>query len=165
MAGTASTLGRVSSLWTPDGERKVERATPGGPPPQAGSPPAGPPSVGPEGEEMSDDEMMEVARELAAAPVEDVIANHCYGMFELAALHLSQQPPQLPQARLAIDAFGYLVDGLGERLGQHAATLNEGLGQLRLAFVRIAEAGGAAMSGGPGGGDAGDSASQSGGEM
>lgn len=102
---------------------------------------------------MSEEEMMEVARELAAAPVEDVIANHCYGMFELAALHLSQQPPQLPQARVAIDAFGYLVDGLGERLGQHAATLGEGLNQLRLAFVRIAEAGGAAMSGGPAGAD------------
>jgi hypothetical protein len=85
-------------------------------------------------------ELEEVAKHLAAAPAEDVVANHCYGLFELAALHLSQQPPQLDKARLAIDALGLLVDGLGERLGQHAPALAEGLAQLRLAFVRIAEA-------------------------
>lgn len=72
--------------------------------------------------------------------MEDVIVNHCFGLFELAALHLSQQPVNLTAARLSIDALGYLVEGLGERLGSHAATLAEGLTQLRLAFVRIAEA-------------------------
>ena len=59
------------------------------------------------------------------------MANHCYGLFELAALHLSQQPPQLEKARLAIDALGLLVDGLGERLGQHAEGLVDGLSQLQ----------------------------------
>jgi len=91
----------------------------------------------------AEEELVEVARHLAAAPAEDVIANHCYGLFELAALHLSQQPPQLEKARLAIDGLGMLVDGLGERLGQHAKALAEGLSQLRLAFVRIAAAGSA----------------------
>ncbi len=57
---------------------------------------------------------------------------------QLAALHLSQQPPRLDKARLAIDALGMLVEGLGDRLGQHAEALAEGLSQLRLAFVRIA---------------------------
>ena len=33
------------------------------------------------------------------------MANHCYGLFELAAVYLSQQPPLLAQARLAIDAL------------------------------------------------------------
>jgi len=84
--------------------------------------------------------LIEVARQLSAAPAEDVVANHCYGLFELAALHLSQQPPQLEKARLAIDALGLLVDGLGDRLGQHAPALADGLSQLRLAFVRIADA-------------------------
>lgn len=85
----------------------------------------------------TEEELLEVARHLAAAPAEDVVANHCYGLFELAALHLSQQPPQLEKARLAIDALGFVVDGLGDRLGQHAPALAEGLAQIRLAFVRI----------------------------
>ena len=56
--------------------------------------------------------------ELVNAPVEVVVANHCYGLFELAAVYLSQQPPLLDQARLAIDALGCLVDGLEGRLGE-----------------------------------------------
>jgi hypothetical protein len=87
----------------------------------------------------TEEDMVEITRQLAAAPAEDVIANHCYGLFELAALHLSQQPPSLGKAQLAIDALGLLVDGLGDRLGQHAEALVDGLAQLRLAFVRIAD--------------------------
>jgi hypothetical protein len=75
--------------------------------------------------------------ELANAPVEVVVANHCYGLFELAAVYLSQQPPLLPQARLAIDALGCLVDGLEGRLGEGEAPLKEGLANLRLAYVQI----------------------------
>ncbi|MGO9582756.1 MAG: hypothetical protein ACLP36_08110 [Acidimicrobiales bacterium] len=90
-----------------------------------------------EEDQAAEEELLEVAKHLAAAPAEDVVANHCYGLFELAALHLSQQPPQLEKARLAIDALGLLVDGLGDRLGQHAGPLAEGLSQIRLAFVRI----------------------------
>ncbi len=93
-----------------------------------------------EEDQAAEEELLEVAKHLAAAPAEDVVANHCYGLFELAALHLSQQPPQFDKARLAIDALGLLVDGLGERLGQHAAALAEGLSQIRLAFVRISSA-------------------------
>ena len=93
-----------------------------------------------EEERAAEEELLEVAAQLAAAPAEDVVANHCYGLFELAALHLSQQPPRFDKARLAIDALGLLVDGLGDRLGQHAPPLAEGLAQLRLAFVRISSA-------------------------
>ena len=75
--------------------------------------------------------------ELANAPVEVVVANHCYGLFELAAVYLSQQPPLLSQARLAIDALGCLVDGLEGRLGEGEPALKEGLTNLRLAFVQI----------------------------
>jgi len=75
--------------------------------------------------------------ELAAAPVEVVVANHCYGLFELAAVYLSQQPPLVDQARLAIDALGCLVDGLEGRLGEGEGALKEGLTNLRLAYVQI----------------------------
>ena len=75
--------------------------------------------------------------ELANSPVEVVVANHCYGLFELAAVYLSQQPPLLGQARLAIDALGCLVDGLEGRLGEAEDQLKDGLSQLRLAYVQI----------------------------
>ena len=76
-------------------------------------------------------------RELANAPVEVVVANHCYGLFELAAVYLSQAPPLLPQARLAIDALACLVDGLKGRLGEAEGPLKDGLSQLQLAYVQI----------------------------
>ncbi len=75
--------------------------------------------------------------ELANSPVEVVVANHCYGLFELAAVYLSQQPPLLTQARLAIDALGALIGGLEGRLGEAEEPLRDGLSQLRLAYVQI----------------------------
>jgi hypothetical protein len=81
-------------------------------------------------------------------PVEDIIANHAVGLWQLAVLHLSPDPapdgslvlPRLPEAGLAIDALGALVDTLGARLAPHDETLREALTQLRLAFVQITEA-------------------------
>jgi hypothetical protein len=159
----------VSSLWTPEGEHRVPREQPASAdqrgtghgddvPPGGGSRPAraGEMSAGEE-EELSPEEQEELQRQmaelqerLAETPVEDVIANHAYGMFELAALHLSRQPPALVESRLAIDALGALVEGLGERLGEHAGPLRDGLAQIRLAFVQIS--GAATSGGGPAGG-------------
>lgn len=75
--------------------------------------------------------------ELLSTPAEVVVANHAFGLFELAALHLGALPPKLGEAQLAIDALGALVEGLRGRLGQFEAQLAEGLSQLRLAFVQI----------------------------
>ena len=75
--------------------------------------------------------------QLANTPAEVVVANHCYGLFELAAIYLSQTPPMLFQARLAIDGLGALLDGLRGRLGEAEPSLLESLSQLRLAFVRL----------------------------
>jgi hypothetical protein len=81
---------------------------------------------------------MEAMRaELLGAPAEVVVANHCYGLFELAAVYLSQQPPLLDRARLAIDALGSLLGGLEGRLGDGEEQLRDGLSQLRLAYVQI----------------------------
>jgi hypothetical protein len=65
------------------------------------------------------------------------VANHCFGLFELAALPLSLAPPQLSEASLAIDALAALVEGLTGRLGEHEGQLKEALASLRLAFVQI----------------------------
>lgn len=144
----------MSSLWTPEGEHRVEHDRPGAPgsPPPA-SPPASPPGAGDEGPPSAEDdaaireEFRQLEAELLAAPVEEVIANHCYGLFQLAALHLGQQPPNLDKARLAIDALAAIVEGLGPRLGEPAQTFTEGLAQLRLAYVQLYGAAGAAAAG------------------
>ena len=136
----------VSSLWTPDGERQVPRAAPaggGGSSDHAGSggSPGGPGGGSPGADEPDQAELarqIEAMRaELVDTPVEVVVANHCYGLFELAAVYLSQQPALLPQARLAIDALGCLVGGLEGRLGETEQQLQDGLSQLRLAYVQI----------------------------
>ena len=92
---------------------------------------------------MSEEElqgrMAELRQQLAEAPAELVVANHCIGLFELAALHLSLQPPQLPKARLAIDALAALLDGLAGRLGEEEQQLQEGLANLRVAYVQLQE--------------------------
>lgn len=91
-------------------------------------------------------EMNRLRDELARTPAEVVVANHAFGLFELAALHLSLQPPQLPQSRLAIDALAALVDTLGDRLGDALPQLSDGLSQLRMAYVQIHRASQAAGS-------------------
>lgn len=86
----------------------------------------------------SDDEQVEALRkELADSDPAIVIANHCYGLFELAAVYLSDAPPRLREAQMAIDALAGLIDGVGSRLGEGAEPINEALAQLRLAWVQL----------------------------
>lgn len=82
-------------------------------------------------------ELAEARRRLAETPVEVVVLNHAMGLYELAAIHLSNEPPSLRDAVLAIDAFACLVEGLGDRLGPEAGTLRNALNQIRLAFVQV----------------------------
>ena len=74
---------------------------------------------------------------LVEVPAERVITNHVIGMYELAAIHLSADPPDLRSAALAIDAVACLVEGLGERLGDDTATMRDALANIRLAFVQV----------------------------
>ena len=131
----------MSTLWTPDGERPIRRDPPAPPesgPRGGGGDPRGPGAPGPEPtEEELAAEGARLRDQLSRTPAEVVVANHAFGLFELAALHLSLRPPQLDQARLAIDALAALVDGLGDRLGDAAPQLSDGLSQLRLAYVQI----------------------------
>lgn len=88
----------------------------------------------------ADDALREARARLAEVPAEHVVANHVMGLYELAAIHLSAEPPSLPEAALAIDAVGCLVEGLGDRLGPDAETLRHALANIRLAFVQIKNA-------------------------
>jgi hypothetical protein len=132
----------VSSLWTPGGEVPVPPGSPAG-----GGGPDDFDEVDPE--ELAETEAaimaeMEKARaQLASVPVSDVVANHVMGLYELAAIHLLQQPPHLADASVAIDAMGAVVESLEGRLGQHEGTCRDALAQIRLAFVQVkASAGG-----------------------
>lgn len=79
----------------------------------------------------------EARRRVAEAPAEVVVSNHVMGLYELAAIHLSADQPNLPAAALAIDAVACLVDGLGDRLGPDVGSLRDALANIRLAFVQI----------------------------
>jgi hypothetical protein len=135
----------MSSLWTPSGEhfpQKEDGATPPASPP-ASPPPGGsalPDAPPDEAEPLSAEAQAEIdamRQQLANSPAEVVVANHCYGLFELAAVYLSQTPPMLFQARLAIDGLGALLEGLRGRLGEAEPSLLDALSQLRLAFVQL----------------------------
>ena len=136
----------MGTLWTPGGEHQV-----GGDKQDRASAEATQSPLSAVADDDFDDEEPELTEEqieqmrqleekLAQTPASVVVANHAYGLFELAALHLGRRPPNFEQAQLAIDAMGTLVEGLGDRLGDHARQLQEGLTQLRLAFVQVRSA-------------------------
>ena len=135
----------MSTLWTPGGERPVRRPGAEQPPAEPAGAASGPTPSGNADEAAPSDaeleaKMAELRKQLGDAPADVVIANHCFGLFELAALHLSLEPPKLPQAQLAIDAMGAVVEGLVGRLGAAEQQLRDGLAQLRLAYVQIKSA-------------------------
>jgi len=82
-------------------------------------------------------ELDEARRRLAEVPAAQVVANHAMGLFELAAIHLSRQPPDLDEAVLAIDAMAAVVDAVGDRLGPNAGVLRDALSQIQMAFVQL----------------------------
>lgn len=81
--------------------------------------------------------MAEARARLADVPAEVVVTNHVMGLYELGAIHLSAQTPDLVSASLAIDAMAMLVDGLGDRLGDEAPTMRDALANIKLAFVSV----------------------------
>jgi hypothetical protein len=81
--------------------------------------------------------LAEARSRLAQTPANVVVVNHVMGLYELAAIHLSANPPRLLESALAIDAVACIVEGLGERLGEEFTTLTEALANIRLAFVQI----------------------------
>jgi hypothetical protein len=151
----------MSSLWTPGGEHPVDRSAPS-------SAPVDEPTTDrslddeiaaalPEGVRLDDlspeeraraeemvGEMAEARSRLLETPAAMIVANHGMGLYELAALHLSQETPDFTQATVAIDGLAAIVEGLEGRLGDAEPTLKEALDQLRMAFVQLKSPGVAA---------------------
>ncbi len=83
-------------------------------------------------------ELAEARRRLAEAPAAEVIANHVMGIYELAAIHLSSEPPNLEEAKVAIDAMSAITTSLQNRLGQNESVLRDALQQIQMAYVQMA---------------------------
>lgn len=119
------------SLWTPDGDHPVS------------ADPASEEDVSPLTPEQ-EEQAKAVAKELADArarlletEVSTVLTNHALGIYELAAIHLTADEPNLAEASLAIDGLRSLVEGLQGRLGEGEPTLRDALVQAQNAFVQI----------------------------
>ena len=134
----------MSTFWTPSGERPIPRDDPGPASPPPGAPPAG------AGEEMDEEqleaELRAMQEQMLRTPAAIVVANHCIGLVELAALHLGQNPPHLADAQVAIDALAGILDAVGPRLGENGPALTQALTQMRMAFVEAKSATGGAQS-------------------
>ncbi len=138
------------TLWTPQGEHEIRKPADAQ---QAESDPdssfedmdsatrAQLEEMSPEEREQAEALAKELAaarEQLASAPAEAVVANHLFGFYELAAIHLTAQEPRLAQARLAIDALGAVLDALQGRLGDNEPALRDARSNLQMLYVRLA---------------------------
>lgn len=143
------------SLWTPDGERPVSRE----PAPSASTGGQSAPveltpeirealaaagvdvdSLTPEQQAEAIQMMAEMTRvreQLLQTPAADVVANHLMGMYELAAIHMAQNPPNLAEATLGIEALAGVLDRLSGKFGENEPVLRQALTQLQQAFVEL----------------------------
>jgi hypothetical protein len=132
------------SLWTPGGEVPIERGGRTAPEPATTPPPEldgfDLDSLSPEERAQAEAfiaEMADAQRRIAATPADALVANHAAGLYDLAAIKLSDAPPQIEEAHLAIDALAALLDGVGDRLGEHAQPLRDALQTIQVAWVQI----------------------------
>jgi len=141
----------MSSLWTPDGEREVPPAASSSD--QAEEVVSGDPlraaaaAIGVDLDSLTEEErnqlqselgeMMRVRREVAATPAAEMLANYLMRFFDLATIYLESEPPAFAEAATVIEAFRSVLEGLGDRLGEHRPMLSEALGQLQMVFVQV----------------------------
>jgi hypothetical protein len=133
------------SLWTPSGEHPVD-------PRQGAS--AGEPGPSPVDEPSFEDltpeqraqaqamaeQMAEARARVLEAPVGVVVAQNALAFYELAGLYLSQEPPRLDDARVAIDALKAVAEALDDRLGDAHQPIQQALNQAQMAYVAATDA-------------------------
>ncbi len=153
----------MSTLWTPDGERHVppaaeeQTATPTDAAAEPEPTPEQEPELTPEQQEQAKamaKELAEARARILATEASTVVANHAFGIYELAAIHLTADDPKLSEAQVAIDALGALVNGLKGRLGDVEPTLVDALRQAQLLYVQRVETAKATRAAAAGGSDA-----------
>jgi hypothetical protein len=155
-ASTIAWSAQMSSLWTPDGERPVSRTDPSAGAADSAAPDASEPLraaaealgidlatlTAEERQELAAElaEMMRVRQEIAATPASEMISNHLIRFLDLATIYLEGEPPAFAEAATAIEAFRCVLEGIGDRLGDHRPMLTEALGQVQMIFVQVKQA-------------------------
>lgn len=143
------------SLWTPGGDVPIDRNKAGGEEPAdpgASDRPSesalasaaealgiDPTALSAEEREQLEafvTQMAESQRRLAETPASELVANHAMGLYELAAIKLATAPPQLDDAKLAVDSLRALVESVGDRVGEHADALRQALTTIQMAWVQ-----------------------------
>jgi len=158
----------LSFLWSPDGERPVARksASESTAPSGAASTPTDPADTDPGADPLRAaaaalgldldamteeertqlaaelEEMMQVRRQVAATPASEMLTNYLMRFFDLATIYLEAEPPAFAEAATVIEAFRSVLDGVGDRLGEHEPLLREALGQAQMVFVQVKNAAG-----------------------
>ena len=89
------------------------------------------------------EEMMQVRRQVAATPASEMLTNYLMRFFDLATIYLEAEPPAFADAATVIEACRSVLDGVGDRLGEHEPLLREALGQAQMVFVQVKNAAGA----------------------
>src|SRR5947199_10436720 len=117
----------MSTFWTPSGERPIPRDEPAAAPQHRSADVADDTDIS---EEEFQAELAAMQEQMLRAPAAVVVANHCIGLIELAALHLGQEPPHLADAQVAIDALAGVLDAVGSRLHENEAPLRQALNQI-----------------------------------
>jgi hypothetical protein len=73
---------------------------------------------------------------LRDTPVELILGNHLFVLFQVAALRLADVPPDLEAAQLVIDTVAAIVAATGERLGEYSDIYRNALAEVQQAYVR-----------------------------
>ena len=138
------------TLWTPDGEKEIKKDVPTeeatadhahehGPDCDHGDAEQ---ELTPEQKEQAEQmakQMAEAREQILGAPASTVLMNHAFGMYELAAIHLTADEPKLEEAKLAIDCLSSIAKELEGKLGEEEQTMKEALSQIQMVYVQRKE--------------------------
>jgi hypothetical protein len=85
---------RVSSLWTPSGEHRPDDEPAADVPAPSVGEPVGGPDGGPGISAEQLEEFLRFQAEITSIPAVDLVANHAFGLQQLAMMHLMQVPDE-----------------------------------------------------------------------
>ena len=100
---------------------------------------ADPQALDPEVRAELEAQMAEVRQRILETPVEAMVVQHLIGLFEIAAIHLNAENPDLSSVRLAIDAMDGALSAAEGRLGDAEEAMQSMLHQARMAYVQVSQ--------------------------
>ena len=100
---------------------------------------ADPQALDPEVRAELEAQMTEVRQRILETPVEAMVVQHLIGLFEIAAIHLNAENPDLSSVRLAIDTMDGALSAAEGRLGDAEEAMQSMLHQARMAYVQVSQ--------------------------